>query len=341
MRIGVIGINHKLADIRLRELLAQACEKRFSSHHWITTDYHSVLLSTCNRTEVYFCADDLAQTHSDFLNILRQEVNEDFEQKLYSYFGSHCFFHLAHVASGLDSAIVGETEILRQVKTSYEMACRKGPPLAKDLHFLFQKSLKIAKQIRTVLPVGKDLPDITHSLWNIGNHFFSDIRKSRILFIGASEINHKIWTFLKGKGLAHFYLCNRSTEGSRSFAQGGALTLLEWDNLARWHQYDWIIFGTKCPYYLLSQEDLPLHLSARKLIIDLALPRNVDPLLSRHPHITLLNIDQIQRLVKHRTRKMQNTLSSAETLIEAETEKQISLWAKKNSSTQQLRLECI
>src|SRR5262245_52879886 len=103
MRFGVVGINHKLADLKLREKLAKACQNRFlsSSFHG---DHHFVLLSTCNRTEFYFSSDDLAETHSYLLRILRQDVEDDFDQKLYTYFGTDCFLHLTRVTSGLDSA---------------------------------------------------------------------------------------------------------------------------------------------------------------------------------------------------------------------------------------------
>src|SRR5262249_51645888 len=122
MRIGVVGINHKLADLKLRETLAKACQRRFGPGQSTHGSHTFILLSTCNRTEVYFSSEDLAQSHSYFLSILNQEVDEDFDQKLYSYFGKDCFLHLSRVTSGLDSAIVAETEIQGQVKSAYENA---------------------------------------------------------------------------------------------------------------------------------------------------------------------------------------------------------------------------
>src|SRR4051812_9744096 len=120
MRVGIVGINHKLADLKLRERLAKACQKRFGPFQAVHGDHHFILLSTCNRTEVYFSSDDLAATHSYLLSILRTDVEEEFDHKLYSYFGTDCFSHLTRVTSGLDSAIIAETEIQGQVKTAYE-----------------------------------------------------------------------------------------------------------------------------------------------------------------------------------------------------------------------------
>ncbi len=136
MRVGLIGINHKLADLKLRELLAYACQKRFGPVFSTHENHSFVLLSTCNRTEVYFSSEDLTNTHNYLLSILRQEVKYEFEQKLYSFFGYDCFFHLSRVTAGLDSAIVAETEIQGQVKTAYDNA-QEFSQLPSDLHFLF------------------------------------------------------------------------------------------------------------------------------------------------------------------------------------------------------------
>src|SRR5580704_12720984 len=101
MRVGVVGINYKLADVKLREELARACHRCFSFGQNIHTKHTFILLSTCNRTEVYFHSEDLPEAHSCLLSILRSEVDEDFDQKLYSYFGPDCFLHLCRVTAGL------------------------------------------------------------------------------------------------------------------------------------------------------------------------------------------------------------------------------------------------
>lgn len=111
MRIGVIGINSKLASLQLRERLAKACQKHFALQNCLHGPHRIVQLSTCNRTELYFYSHDLAEAHTYILNVLRQEIQDEFDQKLYSYFGCDCFQHLCRVATGLDSAIIGETEI--------------------------------------------------------------------------------------------------------------------------------------------------------------------------------------------------------------------------------------
>src|SRR5438132_1115680 len=122
MRVGILGTNFKTASLGVREALSLACQKKMPAFSEIVRKYACVILSTCNRVEIYFSAPDLAEAHSEILQVLKEEIQTPFEHQLYSYFGLDCFMHLAHVTAGLDSAIVAESEIQRQVKTSYEQA---------------------------------------------------------------------------------------------------------------------------------------------------------------------------------------------------------------------------
>lgn len=315
MRVGVVGINHKLADLTLRERLAKACQRRFASDRSTHGEQRAfVLLSTCNRTEIYFYSDILAETHSYLLSILRQDVGEDFDQRLYSYFGLDCFLHLSRVTAGLDSAIVAETEIQGQVKTAYEKALLYCT-LPFELHYLFQKSLKIGKQVRSELPIKPGLPDLEHAIINAGCALFEKPKHAKILCVGASEINVKIISFLKAKDFKNITLCNRTPEHARKITEDLQLNFLGWHQLSQWHEYDWIVFGTKSPEYLLKKEQVEGKMLGQKLVIDLCVPRNVDPLLSSHPQINLLNIDQINRTLNIRRQGIAETLSQAEHIV--------------------------
>lgn len=339
MRIGVLGINHKLADLQLRELLAKACQRRFSAGNSLHARHAFVLLSTCNRTEIYFSSDDLAESHSYLLTILRHEVERDFDQKLYSFFGIDCFLHLCRVTAGLDSAIVAETEIQRQVKAAYENAALYLA-LPSELHYLFQKSLKISKQVRTKLPIKPGLPDIEHAVLNAGLEHFNehfDEHNIKILFVGASDINIKILRFLKAKHYANIAICNRSLDRAQALADHHDLKLLEWSQLRSWTDYDWVIFGTKSQETLIHPQDLLEPASKPKLLIDLSVPRNVHPLLENCEGITLLNIDQINRSLQTRHHTFTQTLLQAEQIITHSTKTHLQLFYKKTES----RRECL
>lgn len=322
MRVGVIGINHKLAGLKLRESLAKACQRRFS----LGQEHTCVLLSTCNRTEVYFCSEELAQAHSYILSILREEIEEDFDQRLYSYFGSDCFLHLCRVTAGLDSAIVAETEIQGQVKAAYETAAAYVE-LPSDLHYLFQKSLKIGKQVRSSLPVKPGLPELEHSILNAGLAHLINPQCSKILCVGASEINKKVICFLKKKRIHDITLCNRTSNHAEDFAKAHSIGFLNWSSLKEWHQYDWIIFGTKSPDYLITKNSIPNQISL-KLIIDLSVPRNVDPQI-QDERIALLNIDQLNQTLRIRSQQVDYSIRLAEEIVAEAAKRQVSLFKQK------------
>ncbi|MBA3721376.1 MAG: glutamyl-tRNA reductase [Parachlamydiaceae bacterium] len=314
MRLGMIGINHKLADLKLREQLAKACQRRFGASCSVHRDHHFILLSTCNRTEVYFSSKDLSVTHTYLLSILRNEVEEEFDHKLYSFFGTDCFSHLARVTVGLDSAVIAETEIQGQVKSAYEVALEYHH-LPKELHFLFQKSIHVAKKIRSELNLGRGMPKLEQAILETGKHFFSSLENTRILFVGASEINEKILSFLKAKNLSDITLCNRSHENAESISEIESIKLLDWAYLSKWHEYDWIIFGTKSPEYLVRLSDLPNDLIGSKLIMDLCVPRNVEPKIGQNSNVTLLNIDQLNQMLVVRNQYANQILEEAEAMI--------------------------
>lgn len=275
MKIGVIGINHLVAGVALREKLACACLKELS----FSSD--RVILTTCNRTEVYFSAEDLPETQSYLLGLLSRSIGHQHKPNFYSYFATDCFCHLAKVTAGLDSAICGETEIQGQVKNAYEMA-KSGQMLSPELHYLFQRSLAIGKEVRSKLAF-QESEKLEQCVLRAGYA----LQGKEILFVGASKTNEKIWTLFDQEKVGSLSLCNRSPT---EFFPG---KILEWNTLDRWHQFDWVIFATGYPDILIHH--LPKK-AKTKLICDLSVPRNVNPHIGEK--IQLLNIDEIQQSAK-------------------------------------------
>lgn len=330
MQVGVIGINHKLADLKLRETLARVCQRRFHPQFSTHGDQALVLLSTCNRTEIYFSSCDLSETHSYILNILRQEVDQEFDHKLYSYFRLECFYHLSRVTAGLDSACVAETEIQGQVKAAYELA-QDIVTLPPQMHYLFQKSLHIGKQVRTELSLGRGLPELEDAILETATQFFGDFIPVKTLFVGASAINEKI---LGSKRLKGIHLMTRSHERADDLKNRLHVQPVPWD-LSLWPRYDWILFGTKASDFLIHPGP---DFSSKKLIMDLSVPRNVNPNLAKNPHITLLNIDQLNRLLHTRQEQLQSSLSQADRLVTTLAERHHTLFQEKRGNPFRLAL---
>ncbi len=325
MRVGVVGINHKQAGLQLREKLAQTCQKRFALQKECSQNETVVLLSTCNRTEIFFTSTHLAETHISILHLIRQEVDESFDQKMYSFFGKDCLHHLSLVTAGLDSAVIWETEIQGQVKAAYQEAARRGR-LPYELHYLFQKGLKNGKLLRRRYQGIRGVPDVEHAILELGEVHFAGTRP-RVLFVGASAINLKILSHLKNKGVADLTLCNRTDAKAHHHAEKSAIRALPWNRFERWVDYDWIVFGTKSQVPLIHS--LSHTHSRRQLIIDLSVPRNVNPSIEGHPHVTLHNIDQVHRLLEGRRRLIEHLACQADDHLADVVSRQVLSFQKK------------
>lgn len=314
MQVGIVGINHKSSALPLREVLAKAFQKVFEKRE-------GVLLSTCNRTEFYFCARSLAETQMEILSLLREEMEESFEHALYSYFGPDCFNHLGKVVSGLDSAIFGESDIQRQIKLAYENA-RETQKLPHEIHYLFQKGLKIGKEMRSsflMAKKGKELPYVVQEILEKNGRL---LEESQILFVGNSAINRKLISFFQFRGAKKLTLCTRMKKGG--FPK---ISVENWDVLENWDSYDVVICGTYHQDYILEKSP---HSFQETLLFDLSVPRNIDPELGKHPSLKLYNIDQIGNRAQEKSGEKEITL--CENVVEKAVQRQMELFKERKQA---------
>jgi len=284
LRVGVIGLSYRTADLGLREEFARISEK-ISGERALFFKHPTVLLSTCNRTEIYFSAEDLAEAHSDLLAFFRLHMKEVFEHRLYAYFGIDCFCHLSRVASGLDSAVLAETEIQSQVKLAYARVSEIAH-LPSCIHYIFQKSLRVAKIARNSFYLEKGASTLYGTLWHAAQERFPDLKKKRILLVGHSEINRGFAAFLSRRGIREFFLATRYPS---EVSLEGAI-VCEREAISSWATFDLIVAAARSSEYLIRGNG-----SGNNLIFDLSLPRVVDPQIQS---ATLWNIEQINQLVE-------------------------------------------
>jgi glutamyl-tRNA reductase len=319
MRVGVVGVNFKSSDLFLRELLAKAFQRYFGN----SSTFSSVLLSTCNRSELYFSREDLALAHTEILTILRKEIDVPFEHVLYSYFGGECFAHLASVTSGLDSAIIAETEIQAQVKQAYGNASLYYS-LESCMHFMFQKCLKIGKGVRTSMLFSAREGRLERSLFTLSHLLVKDFKTASILFIGNSEINRKILGFFKCKGITDITLCTRTPRN----AQDLNVRVVDWQEIPLWQNYEIVICGTNQENYLIGPSNAQ-EKGNIKVIFDLSIPRNVDPALGRHPGIVLFNIEELSEMVDNKHCLPDAEIQKIDNRIREEVDTQLLIFYKK------------
>ncbi|MBM3208411.1 MAG: glutamyl-tRNA reductase [Chlamydiae bacterium] len=305
MQVGVLGINYKSSELNVREILAKKVLCQIADQCWLDHKFSYVLVSTCNRTEIYFSSEDLTATHTQLINLLRIGIDFSFEHSLYSFFGTECFSHLAKVAAGFDSVIFGEAEIQRQIKKSYETAavCQKLPSC---MHYMFQKALRIGKKMRTQFNLPRNKASIESVLLDLCHSFFKH-KSPSILFLGNSDINRLIMNSFSMKGFDQITLATRSLQSAQSLVEKMQINLMPWDKIATWTEYDMVICGSNQKDYIINKEDVykyaePVSVMPSSLIIDLSMPRSVDPVLSKHPQISLFNIEEINYFVNKKQR---------------------------------------
>lgn len=302
LKVGVLGLNHKTADLHFREAMAKGASA-LAGEKALFFPHPTVLLSTCNRTEIYFSADDLAEAHSDLLLFLRRHIEDPFEHRLYSYFGLDCFTHLCRVTSGLDSAILAESEIQRQVKVAYQRSAQVSE-LPSCLHFIFQKGLKVGKTVRSKRTLERGAPTLPSTIWEIATETLGELEMKKLLFVGYSEMNRTLLSYFHRKGVLSLTLSTRSSGSIRS-----PYATFDRSILAQWDQFDLIICASHSDRYLIEGNSSRSH-----LIFDLSVPRNVDPEIGS-AQIRLYNIEELNRIIDQKQKAQSRDFEQCEELV--------------------------
>jgi len=307
MNFGILGINHHLAKVSLRSSLAEIASRFFASK----PQESFILLSTCNRMEIYFSSPDLSATHTFLIEMFKKECSLPFDQLLYTFFGKACLQHLIRVTAGLDSALFGETEIQGQVKRAYVEGCQKQdiPP---ELHLLFQKSLQTGKKIRSQYLLQGAESSLERGVELIlKNHIDQE---EPLLLVGASETNHRIALHLIKNRYSKVMLTNRTEAKGRALAESVGCGYTQW---RAWSPFKAMVFATSSLVPLLDQEDQFLKDGKERVIMDLGVPQNVDPRLGEFA--TLYDIDAIHKTAKADSGKKESVSLEDVVAIHAET----------------------
>lgn len=301
LRVGVIGMSFKTAELQLLEQVSRAATNLIGERG-LFFKHPTVVLSTCNRTEIYFSTLDLAEAQGDILSFLRSQIDGVFEHKLYSYFGINAFSHLCRVAAGLDSAILAESEIQGQVRAAY-VKSSSVIAMPSCLHYVFQKGLKVAKEVRSQAFLGKSSATLYGTLWQLATDALGDLKKRSILLVGYSEINRGFASFLVHRGIHSFWLSTTNPETvclDRAIVCGRGV-------LSQWNAYDLIVCASFSKQHLITGE------GKGGLIFDLSVPRNVDPAVGG---VSLMNIEQIHQLIEKKQKNQRLALAECEAFVE-------------------------
>jgi glutamyl-tRNA reductase len=338
----LLGVSHKTAPVELREKLdfssrdvgaaAEALAARSSATE-------SVVLSTCNRSEIYVATDAMESVHEEivrFLSEYHQLPAESFAPHLFSFSEGEAAQHLFRVAAGLDSLVVGEPQILGQVKDAFQAAAERrctGPVLRK----LFDWSFNVGKRVRTETSLGEGAVSISYAAAQLAKKIFGRLHGRRVLVVGAGEISTLTAQHLRAQGVAEVVITSRTAAHAQALASEVGGHWVPWDGLA--HALtgaDIIVTATGSQRPIISKADVESAIARRRdplFIIDVAVPRDVEAAVSEIDQVFLYNVDDLQSVVQENISKRTSEIERAEAIVREELVR-FAAWQKSRGAIQ-------
>lgn len=326
-----IGLSHKTAPIALREIFAfneeEAVDFLLSLQSLGVAD-EAVLLSTCNRTEVYATKRStvdktvFVQTIVSLLTSKKGHTEDEIAKHMYALCGLDAILHLIRVASSLDSLVVGEPQIFGQVKAAYRIAMQAGT-IHGLLSRIFERVFKVVKDVRTKTGVGVGEVSVGSVAVDIASKVFSDLKKCSVLLVGAGKMGEAVARTLKSGGATKVVVANRTVQKAEEVAQTygwEASSLDALDSLLV--SCDVVIASIAYKGYVCTRQSLKKIMLLRRFrplfIIDISLPRVIEPSCSTLEGVYLYNIDHLNDIVKEHLRKRHISADMAERMVEQE-----------------------
>jgi glutamyl-tRNA reductase len=322
MPLHVLGINHRTAPVEVREKLAFPQEAQGEALAELAAQpgvSEAVLVSTCNRTEVYCRAEDEAAVRA-WLEQAGARSGLAIASHLYSHRDAEAVRHAFRVAAGLDSMVLGEPQILGQVKQSVRTAENAGT-LGTHLSRLFQTTFSVAKQVRTETALGAHSISIASAALKLAQNLFGDLSRTRLLLIGVGEMVELAATYFAAQRPQSIVVANRTVARGEEFAQrfgGQAIALAEMP--ARLAEFDIVVTATASSLPILGKGLIESALKARKrrpmFVVDMAVPRDVEAEVGELEDVFLYSIDDLGKIVQEGVQARQSAVDDAEAIVE-------------------------
>jgi len=344
MSLITLGINHKTAPVELRERVAFAPDKLSAALKEIaslTPVNEIAILSTCNRTELY-CTLDNSDHESviDWISDHHRIDPDELRNYLYTYPEDDTIRHMFRVATGLDSMILGEPQILGQMKDSYNEAMKAGT-LSGTLGRLFQHTFTVAKQIRTDTAIGSSPVSVAFAAVRLAKQIFGDMDKQTALLIGAGETIELAARHLHDNGAGRMIIANRTVERAHDLAKqfdGYGIALHEIS--AHLAEADIIISSTASQTHILDKTMVETALKSRKhkpvFMVDIAVPRDIAPDVSELEDIYLYTVDDLQDVIDEGQRTRKEAAIQADEIIDVQVQHFLA-WAKSLNAVDTIR----
>lgn len=322
MQLKILGLNYKTAPIEIREKFSLNKESiRRGLEHLEAYDEleEAVILSTCNRTEIY------AVTSTNFSTSIKNFINDliggDVENFLYEYEGEQCVNHLFKVASSLDSLIIGESQILSQVKEAYTTAKSAGAT-GTVLNTLFNKAIAVGKSVRTETKIAYSSVSVSSAAVELAAKKLGDLKNCRALIFGAGKMAQLTAQHLKARNIGKIFIANRHYSRAVEMAEKFSAEAVTWDEaMLKADNVDIIITSTGAPHYVVKAwqtQQLMARRQGREIFfVDIAVPRDVDPEVAKINGVTLYNIDDLESVVESHVKFRLEEAKAAQKIVDA------------------------
>jgi len=334
MQLFAFGLNHNTAPVQIREQVNFSPEQiKHALHDLIDRQLvqEIVIISTCNRTELY-CGldDDTTQVIINWLSQYHNVSRQLLDQHLYTYKQVDVVRHLLRVACGLDSMILGEAQILGQIKSAYSTA-REAGATGQLLNKLFEHSFFVAKHVRTDTAIGSSPVSVAFAAVRLAQQIFGDLSGHTALLIGAGETIELAARHLHENNLGRMIVANRTIERARQLAKefaGYAITLEEIPfHLA---EADVVFSSTASPLPILKQVDVKQAIKIRKhrpmFMVDIAVPRDIEPTVGDLEDVYLYSVDDLNEVIQENLRTRGQAAQKAEELIDTQVTHFLGWW---------------
>lgn len=330
MLVVVTGISHKTAGLDLREKLALDSEAAVRLARDLLAragTCEAVALSTCNRTELYTYAGDSLAASQAAVERLAEQAGvpvRELEPAVYSYSGDAAIAHLFRVTASLDSMVVGEAQIVAQIKGAYQAAC-EGGCTSVVFNRLFRRALEVGKRVRNETAIGERPVSVSSAAVDLALQVFGRFKDHVVLILGAGETSELTATHLKAHGIERILVTNRTYAAAEELARrvGGRAVPFE-DLEGHLAAADIVISSTAAPHVVVTRERVERAMKHRRhrplFFIDIAVPRDLDPEINRVDNAFLYDIDDLQHVVEENRHEREKEAAKAERIVAEELE---------------------
>ncbi|MCB1756767.1 MAG: glutamyl-tRNA reductase [Gammaproteobacteria bacterium] len=326
MSLLALGLNHKTAPLDIRELASFSPEKLGESLRELKNIVgveEAAIVSTCNRTEIYCGLDN--DSVVNVVEWMHQHLHvppEKFSPYLFKHFDQNAVQHLLRVCSGLDSMVLGEPQILGQIKQAFQLASENGT-IGRQLTQLFQHAFSVSKQIRTDTAIGNSPVSIAFAAVSLAKQIFGDLRKQTALLIGAGETIELAARHLYASDTGSMIIANRTLKRAQLLGEEYSARAIEIRDIPGvLHEADIVIASTAAPLPILGKGAVEQALKVRKhqpiFMVDIAVPRDIEPQVADLDDVFLYTVDDLQNVVEEGRKSRQQAADQAEEIILAQ-----------------------